>query len=46
MYSPFSIVYLFLLAGVVHAQTGVTRPLAEPCGHSVVCVNRYANVLP
>ncbi|KAL1856060.1 hypothetical protein Plec18170_003928 [Paecilomyces lecythidis] len=37
---------LFLVAGLVRAQTGVTDPITEKCGPSVVCVNKYANVLP
>jgi hypothetical protein len=35
-----------LIAGLTHAQTGVTNPISEACGPSVVCINRYANVLP
>lgn len=37
---------LLLIAGLVRAQTGITDPITEDCGPSVVCVNRYANVLP
>ncbi|KAJ9273499.1 hypothetical protein DTO212C5_573 [Paecilomyces variotii] len=37
---------LFLIAGLVRAQTGITNPLTTKCGPSVVCVNKYANVLP
>lgn len=41
---------LLLLASftgsLVQAQTGVTHPISEECGPSVVCVNHYANVLP
>ncbi|KAE8354441.1 hypothetical protein BDV28DRAFT_83571 [Aspergillus coremiiformis] len=36
----------FVLAGVSHAQTGVTTPVSQACGSSVVCINHYANVLP
>ncbi|KAI9928522.1 hypothetical protein ASPWEDRAFT_336980 [Aspergillus wentii DTO 134E9] len=35
-----------LFASFVHSQTGVTNPISEKCGSSVVCINRYANVLP
>ncbi|RMZ44632.1 lactonohydrolase [Aspergillus flavus] len=35
-----------VLSGLTHAQTGVTSPIAEACGPSMVCINRYANVLP
>lgn len=45
MHSRFSAIYLFL-AGVARAQTEVTSPISEDCGPSVVCVNKYANVLP
>ncbi|RAK93619.1 lactonohydrolase [Aspergillus costaricaensis CBS 115574] len=42
--------FLLLLASftgsLVQAQTGVTHPISEECGPSVVCVNHYANVLP
>lgn len=37
---------LFALLGTVRAQTGVTDPIYENCGPSVVCINHYANVLP
>ena len=45
MHSRFSAISLFL-AGVARAQTDITSPVSEDCGPSVVCVNRYANVLP
>ena len=35
-----------VLSELTHAQTGVMSPIAEACGPSVVCINRYANVLP
>ncbi|KAE8147257.1 hypothetical protein BDV25DRAFT_36282 [Aspergillus avenaceus] len=34
------------LVGSTWAQTGMTKPISEACGPSLVCVNRYANVLP
>lgn len=46
MRSPRSACSLLLIAGLVGAQTGVTDPIAENCGPSVVCINKYANVLP
>lgn len=36
----------FAIFGRACSQTGVTNPLYENCGPSVLCVNRYANVLP
>ncbi|PYH40600.1 SMP-30/gluconolactonase/LRE family protein [Aspergillus saccharolyticus JOP 1030-1] len=37
---------VLLTPGLAQAQTGVTEPISENCGPSVVCVNRYGNVLP
>ncbi|OJK02962.1 hypothetical protein ASPACDRAFT_76061 [Aspergillus aculeatus ATCC 16872] len=37
---------VFLAPGLARAQTGVTQPISEDCGPSVVCINRYGNVLP
>ncbi|PKY04120.1 lactonohydrolase [Aspergillus campestris IBT 28561] len=41
-----SVVKGSLLIGLAAAQTGVTGPIAEKCGPSVVCVNKYGNILP
>lgn len=35
-----------LLVSFARAQTGVIEPISESCGPSVVCVHKYANVLP
>ncbi|BCR86996.1 SMP-30/gluconolactonase/LRE family protein [Aspergillus chevalieri] len=45
MHSRFAAIF-FLLAGITRAQTGLTNPISEDCGPSVVCINKYANVLP
>ncbi|KAL9576980.1 MAG: hypothetical protein Q9212_006670 [Teloschistes hypoglaucus] len=42
-------VSVLAVCGVVSAQTGVFRPLAQQCSPSlpaVVCINRYASVMP
>ncbi|KAL4896371.1 lactonohydrolase [Aspergillus ambiguus] len=41
-----SLILLSFLIGVARTQSGVTTPISEACGPSVVCVNHYANVLP
>lgn len=35
-----------LLIGLAAAQTGAVGPIAEKCGPSAVCVNKYGNILP
>ncbi|KAF9887450.1 hypothetical protein FE257_010167 [Aspergillus nanangensis] len=41
-----SLMIYSILAETTLAQPGITDPISEVCGPSVICVNHYANVLP
>ncbi|PYH95869.1 lactonohydrolase [Aspergillus ellipticus CBS 707.79] len=39
-------IFGFFSIKLAYAQTGITQPLFDDCGPSVVCISRYGNVLP